>query len=209
MWSHDFFEKTLHAHGFRFIAGVDEVGRGALAGPVVAAAVILSGDGDYSKIRDSKVVPPRRREALARQILCEAVAASLGSVSQSEIDRINILQATHEAMRQAIAGLPVSPDIVLVDGFWLPGLDSPCIGIVDGDARSYSIAAASIVAKVHRDSLMTSLAVEYPQYGFERNKGYGTEDHRGAIAAHGACPLHRRTFEGVRSMPATGGSYGC
>jgi ribonuclease HII len=111
-------------------------------------------------------------------------------------------------MRQAVAGLPVSPDIVLVDGFWLPGLDAPCIGIVDGDARSYSIAAASIVAKVHRDGFMTALAAEYPQYGFDRNKGYGTEPHRNAIVEYGPCPLHRRTFQGVRSMPAPGGDYG-
>ncbi len=208
MWSHDFFEKILRAHGYRCIAGVDEVGRGALAGPVVAAAVILDGEGDYSEIRDSKVVPPRRRELLAERIRHEAVCTGIGSVSESEIDRINILQATHEAMRQAVASLPISPDIVLVDGFWLPGLDAPCIGIVDGDARSYSIAAASIVAKVHRDAYMTSLSAEFPQYGFERNKGYGTESHRGAIAEHGACPLHRRTFEGVRSMPVSGGSYG-
>ncbi len=208
MWSHDFFEKILHAHGYRLIAGVDEVGRGALAGPVVAAAVILGESGDYSEIRDSKVVPPRRRELLAERIRREAVCIGVGSVSQSEIDRINILRATHEAMRQAVARLSVSPDIVLVDGFWLPGLDAPCIGIVDGDARSYSIAAASIVAKVHRDAYMTSLASEFPQYGFDRNKGYGTEAHRGAIAEHGACWLHRRTFEGVRSMPVHGGGYG-
>jgi len=208
MWSHDFFEKILRAHGYRLIAGVDEVGRGALAGPVVAAAVILSGDGDYSEIRDSKVVPRCRREVLAERIRREAVCTGIGSVSQSEIDRINILRATHEAMRQAVTGLPVSPDIVLVDGFWLPGLDTPCVGIVDGDARSYSIAAASIVAKVHRDALMTSLAAEFPQYGFDRHKGYGTEAHRSAIAEHGACPLHRRTFEGVRSMPVQGGGYG-
>ncbi len=204
MWSHDFFEKILRGRGYNFIAGVDEVGRGALAGPVVAAAVILNGNADYSEIRDSKVVPVRRRERLAARIRHEALGVGIGSVPEEEIDRLNILQATHEAMRQAVTGLPVSPDIVLVDGFWLPGLDAPCIGIVDGDARSYSIAAASIVAKVHRDAFMTARAAEYPQYGFDRNKGYGTETHRNAIAEHGPCPLHRRTFGGVRSVPAPG-----
>lgn len=208
MWSHDFFEKILRGRGYRLIAGVDEVGRGALAGPVVAAAVILSGEGDYSEIRDSKVVSPRRRELLAERLRREAIGTGIGSMSEEEVDRLNVLQATHEAMRRAVACLPVSPDIVLVDGFWLPGLDAPCIGIVDGDARSYSIAAASIVAKVHRDAFMTALAAEFPQYGFDRNKGYGTKAHRSAIAEHGACPLHRRTFEGVRSMPAHGGGYG-
>ncbi len=208
MWSHDFFEKILYGRGYRFIAGVDEVGRGALAGPVVAAAVILTGEGDYSEIRDSKVLTPRRRERLAESIRCQALGTAIGSVAEGEIDRINILRATHEAMRQAVAGLPVSPDIVLVDGFWLPGIDAPCIGIVDGDALSYSIAAASIVAKVHRDATMTALAAEFPQYGFNRNKGYGTRAHRSAIAAHGACPFHRRTFEGVRPVATHGGDYG-
>jgi ribonuclease HII len=207
MWSHDFFEKILHCRGHRLIAGVDEVGRGALAGPVVAAAVVLSGDGDYREIRDSKVLTARRRAILADRIRAEALGFGIGSVPEAEVDRLNVLQATHEAMRQAVAGLPFSPDIVLVDGFWLSGLDAPCIGIVDGDARSYSIAAASIVAKVHRDGFMTVQAAEYPQYGFDRNKGYGTENHRQAILEHGPCPLHRRTFGGVRSMPAPGGDY--
>jgi len=208
MWSHDFFEKILHGRGYRFIAGVDEVSRGALAGPVVAAAVVLSGDGDYSEIRDSKVLSARRRERLAGRIRNEALGFGIGSVPEAEIDRLNILQATHKAMRQAVAGLPVSPDIILVDGFWLPGLDAPCIGIVEGDARSYSIAAASIVAKVHRDAFMTALAAEFPQYGFDRHKGYGTEIHRNAILEHGPCPLHRRTFEGVRSAPMPRGNHG-
>jgi ribonuclease HII len=208
MWSHDFFEQILHGRGYRFIAGVDEVGRGALAGPVVAAAVVLSGEGDYSEIRDSKVLSARRREILAGRIRSEALGFGIGSVPEAEIDRLNILQATHEAMRLALADLPVSPDIILVDGFWLPDLDAPCIGIVDGDARSYTIAAASIVAKVHRDAFMTALAAEFPQYGFDRNKGYGTEIHRNAIVEHGPCPLHRRTFQGVRSVAQPRGDHG-
>jgi ribonuclease HII len=200
MWSHDYFEKTLRRNGFRIIAGVDEVGRGALAGPVFAAAVVLDGTGDYSPIRDSKVLSAEKRRLLAERIHAEALGLGFGCVSESVIDQINILQATHKAMRQAVASLPVLPDMVLVDGFFLPGLALPCIGIVGGDSRSYSIAAASIVAKVKRDAFMTSLASEYPQYGFDRNMGYGTEFHRRAIARHGPSPCHRRTFKCVRAV---------
>jgi ribonuclease HII len=205
MWSHDYFEKTLRRNGFLLIAGVDEVGRGALAGPVFAAAVVLDGTGDYSSIRDSKVLSARKRRSLAERIHAEALGVGFGQVSESEIDRINILQATHKAMRQAVANLPVSPDMVLVDGFLLPGLEMPCIGIIDGDSRSYSIAAASIVAKVKRDAIMTSLASEFPQYGFDRNMGYGTEMHRRALTCHGPSPCHRRTFQGVLAMGGMNG----
>ncbi len=208
MWSHDYFEKILLRHGFRVIAGVDEVGRGALAGPVVAAAVVFDGLGDYRAIRDSKVLTPRRRERLSEQILVEALAVGIGSVPESEIDTINILQATHKAMRQALKNMPIDVDAVLVDGFWLPDVEPHCIGIVDGDALSYSIAAASIVAKVHRDSLMRSLAADYPQYGFDRHKGYGTSEHFRAIALHGPSPIHRSTFRGVRPAGAAGGDHG-
>lgn len=198
MWSYDYFEKILRRNGFRFIAGVDEVGRGALAGPVMAGAVVLDGTGDYNPIRDSKLLSARRRGSLAERIEAEALGIGFGSVSETEIDRINILQATHKAMHQAVANLPIPPDIVLVDGFMLPGLEMPCIGIIGGDSRSYSIAAASIVAKVKRDAFMRALAPEYPQYGFERNMGYGTEFHRCMIATHGPSPCHRQTFRGVR-----------
>jgi ribonuclease HII len=205
MWSHDYFEKTLRQNGFRLIAGVDEVGRGALAGPVFAAAVVLDGLGDYSSIRDSKTLSPRKRQLLAKRIHAEALGVGFGWISESEIDRINILQATYKAMRQAVANLPLSPDMVLVDGFLPPGLEMPCIGIIDGDSRSYSIAAASIVAKVKRDALMTALASDYPQYGFERNMGYGTALHRSAITRYGPSPCHRYSFQGVRTM---GGTHG-
>jgi ribonuclease HII len=205
MWSHDFFEKTLRQNGRQFIAGVDEVGRGALAGPVLAAAVVLDGTGDYSSIRESKVLTPTKRQLLAKRIHAESLGVGFGWVSESEIDRINILQATHQAMLQAIANLAVVPDMVLVDGFLLPGLELPCIGIIGGDSRSYSIAAASIVAKVKRDAFMTSLASEYPQYGFEHNAGYGTDFHRRALALHGPSPCHRRTFHGVLPMGGENG----
>ncbi len=205
MWSHDYFEKTLRRNGFRTIAGVDEVGRGSLAGPVLAAAVVLDGTGDYSRIRDSKTLSARQRQVLSARIHTEALALGFGWVSESEIDRINILQATHRAMLQAVADLPVVPDMVLVDGFFLPGLAMPCIGIIGGDGRSYSIAAASIVAKVKRDAFMTALSSEYPQYGFDRNMGYGTEYHLSAIVSHGPSPYHRRTFQGVKAMGGNDG----
>ena len=155
--------------------------------------------GDYSPIRDSKVLRAKTRRLLAGRIEVEALGVGFGSVSEVEIDQINILQASYKAMRQAVANLPIPPDVVLVDGFFLHGLEMPCIGIIGGDSRSYSIAAASIVAKVKRDALMAALASEYPQYGFDRNMGYGTEFHRRAIASQGASPSHRRTFRGVRA----------
>jgi ribonuclease HII len=203
MWSHDYFEKALRRNGYRHIAGVDEVGRGALAGPVLAGAVVFDGAGDYSPMRDSKTLSARTRRILSERIHAEAMGVAFGWVSESEIDRINILQATYQAMHQAIANLPITPEIVLVDGFFLPGLELPCIGIIQGDSLSYTIAAASIVAKVKRDAFMISLATEYPQYGFERHVGYGTEFHRQAIAIHGPSPYHRRTFQGVRPRGET------
>ncbi len=206
MWCLDFFETTLRSQGYRCVAGVDEVGRGALAGPVVAAAVILAENGDYGGIRDSKTLTARTRERLAKRLYRDAAGIGLGSVRESEIDTINILQATYKAMRQAIANLPVPPDMVLVDGFWLSDLPAPCIGVIKGDSLSYSIAAASIVAKVSRDALLSRLASEYPEYGFDRNKGYGTASHLEAIARHGPCPCHRKSFRGV--CPP-GGNHGC
>ena len=209
MWSHDFFENVLRNRGYCAIAGVDEVGRGALAGPVVAAAVVLDGKGDYREIQDSKRLTAPLRERLAGRLHGEALGVGIAAVSESEIDRINILQATRKAMLQAVGILASAPDVVLVDGSWLPGLSIHCIGIIHGDALSYSIAAASIVAKVHRDVFMKSLATRYPQYGFGQNKGYGTKQHLQAIAQYGPCPFHRRTFGGVREVLAAGGNDGC
>jgi ribonuclease HII len=208
MWIHDYFEKTLHDSGYRFIAGVDEVGRGALAGPVVAAAVVFDGTGEFRDIRDSKTLSPRRREALSERILRQAAAVGFGCASESTVDRINVLRATRQAMRQAICRLPVRPDFVLVDGFWLSCLPVPCIGIIDGDALSYTIAAASIVAKVRRDAWMRSASPRYPGYGFERNVGYGTSQHLRALASLGPCRLHRKTFAGVRETLDSGGRDG-
>jgi len=208
MWGYDFFETILRKHGYSVIAGVDEVGRGSLAGPVVAAAVILECGGDFSDIRDSKVLSARSRDKVAGRIRREAIAIGVGAVGETEIDRINILQATKRAMIQAVSRLPIRPEMVLVDGFWLAGLTVPCMGIVQGDSRSYSIAAASIVAKVQRDKLMTAFAGNFPHYGFERNKGYGSTFHRQAIAEHGPCAIHRRSFGGVREFVAIGGDNG-
>lgn len=205
MWSHDFFEKTLRTNGCPVVAGVDEVGRGALAGPVVAAAIVLSGNGDYGEIKDSKALTTKSRERLAARLRKEALTYGFGLVDEAEIDRINILQATHKAMRGAISNLSVVPDAILVDGFWLPGLDVHCIGIVHGDSLSYSVGAASIVAKVYRDSLMISLAEDFPEYGFDQHKGYGTQYHRQAIARYGACCHHRMTFRGLRDFRTAGG----
>ena len=206
MWRPDFFETTLRCNGFRCIAGVDEVGRGALAGPVVAAAVILPEEGSCDGIRDSKTLTAHARERLAADLHRRSRGVGIGSVPESEIDKTDIVQATYKAMRQAIVSLPSPPDMVLVDGFWLEDLAMPCIGIIKGDALSYSIGAASIVAKVHRDALLCRLAREYPAYGFERNKGYGTPEHLTALSRIGPCPYHRRSFQGV-SPP--GGTHGC
>lgn len=208
MWDRGYFERTLREHGFPCVAGVDEVGRGALAGPVVAAAVILDGEGDYEEYRDSKTLTPSCRERLAARIRREARAFAIGMVSEKVIDRIDILRATQRAMRLAVRRLSVRPDMVLVDGFWLPGLPVPCIGIVGGDARSYSIAAASIVAKVTRDGLMRAMAASYPQYGFDRNMGYGTPRHLEALARFGPCRRHRLSFRGVPATAESGGCHG-
>ena len=187
-------ENEIRALGFELVAGVDEVGRGALAGPVVAAAVLLPCDCIIEGVRDSKLVPEARREALYDAVLARAIAWSVGIVSHEEIDRINILQATFLAMKIAVGGLAVPPDYVLIDGRDLVELGRPCRAIIDGDALCHSIAAASIVAKVTRDRIMRREDELHPHYGFARHKGYGTAMHRGAILEHGPCVIHRRSF---------------
>ena len=192
------FEELALADGFRLVAGVDEVGRGCLAGPVVAAACIL----DVSKplpdgLNDSKQVVPERREEIAAELRSECTAYAVGVVDAVEIDRINILEATRLAMRLAIAGLAPNPDYLLIDAVQLKGLSIPQRSIIKGDSLSASIAAASILAKTYRDDLMRRLDIEYPGYGFAEHVGYGTKTHREALRIHGPCPLHRRTFRGV------------
>ena len=182
------------------IAGVDEAGRGPLAGPVVAAAVILDDQRPIAGLADSKKLSPARREALFDEIRAHALCCSVAEASVEEIDRLNILQATLLAMRRAVQGLRLKPVMVLVDGNRLPVLDVPAEAIVKGDARVQAISAVSILAKVHRDRWCAQLHERYPQYGFAGHKGYGTAAHMAALRAHGACPEHRRTFAPVAQV---------
>ena len=177
-----------------FICGIDEVGRGPLAGPVVAGAVILPKDCDILYINDSKKLSEKMREELYDEIKEKAVAASVGHSSPQRIDEINILQATYEAMREAIAGLGVTPDILLNDAVTIPGVNIKQVPIIKGDAKSISIGAASIFAKVTRDREMVEYDKQYPEYGFAKHVGYGTAQHIEAIKKYGPCPIHRRTF---------------
>ncbi|MCR5108870.1 MAG: ribonuclease HII [Lachnospiraceae bacterium] len=178
----------------KYICGIDEVGRGPLAGPVVACAVILKKDTKLLYINDSKKLSEKMREKLYEDIKREALAIGLGSVSNERIDEINILNATYEAMREAIQNLSIKPDILLNDAVTIPGVDIKQVPIIKGDAKSISIAAASIVAKVTRDRLMVEMDEKYPGYGFASNKGYGSKDHMEAVRTLGPCILHRRTF---------------
>ncbi|MGD0635769.1 MAG: ribonuclease HII [Beijerinckiaceae bacterium] len=189
------FERALLAKGLGPVAGVDEAGRGPLAGPVAAAAVILDIKNIPKGLNDSKLLRPEVREALFDEIVHRAHAVSVAMVSAADIDRLDIRQATLVAMRRAVAGLAVSPAYVLVDGNDLPP-HLPCPGetIVKGDVKCLSIAAASIIAKVTRDRLMRALCSAYPAYGFSRHAGYGTKAHFEAIATHGPCPFHRLSF---------------
>ena len=194
----DYFEKMYYGQGYERIAGVDEVGRGPLAGPVVAAAVILPKDGIGQKLFDSKKISAKKREDLYESILSKALGVGIGIVGQEEIDLLNILQATLKAMALAAQNLPVPPDFILIDGlqgFRFPVSQKP---IRKGDQLSNSIAAASIVAKVTRDRMMLEWHQRYPQYNFAKHKGYGTKEHRRAIQKYGVCELHRKTFRGVK-----------
>ncbi len=196
-------EAALLNDGYAAIAGVDEVGRGSLAGPVVAGAVVLPlycNEGWIEGIRDSKRLTPRRREISYEDMRAASVIMSIGAASSSEIDGVGIVQATQIAMRRAINGLPVAPDFLLVDAMALPDVDIPQRSIIKGDAKCLSIAAASIVAKVARDSMMRDLDKEYPGYGFGQHKGYGTRQHIDGLESLGACPIHRRTFAPVRRL---------
>ena len=176
------------------IGGIDEVGRGPLAGPVVAACVILPKDCRILYIIDSKQLSEKKREELYDRILEEAVSVGIGVVSHEVIDEINILQATYRAMREAIEMMETKPDQILVDAVHIPGVEIPQRGIIKGDAKSISIAAASIVAKVTRDRMMTEMDARYPGYGFAGNKGYGSAEHIQAIREKGPCEIHRRSF---------------
>ncbi len=180
----------------RYVGGIDEVGRGPLAGPVVACCVVLPKDCDILYLNDSKQVPEKRREALCDEILTKAVSVGIGVVSPQVIDEVNILQATYRAMREAVEAMEIKPEHLLVDAVTIPGIAIPQRGIIHGDAKSISIAAASIVAKVTRDHMMEEYARTYPHYDFASNKGYGTKEHIEALKAYGPCEIHRRSFIG-------------
>ncbi|MFV4927044.1 ribonuclease HII [Lactobacillus delbrueckii subsp. allosunkii] len=192
------YEKDFWAKG-QLVAGVDEVGRGPLAGPVVAAAVILPEDFSLLEVNDSKKLSPQKRLALYPKILQEAVAVGVGVMDNKVIDQINIYEADRLAMKQAVEALSTRPDALLVDAMNVP-VDLPQLELIKGDAKSNSIAAASIVAKVFRDSLMDDYARLYPDYAFDHNAGYGTKDHLEALRKYGPTPIHRLTFSQVSEM---------
>lgn len=191
----DVFERTCQQNGYRQIAGIDEAGRGALAGPVIAAAVILPINCSIEGLQDSKQLTPKQRDHLRDEIYRVAVSVGIGSVDNRVVDKLNVLEATLLAMRQAIEALTPQPDYLLVDGINFPVTDIQGEAIKKGDSRSYSIAAASIIAKTTRDRLMIALAHTYPDYGFSQHKGYPTSQHRQAIAQFGASDIHRHTFK--------------
>jgi ribonuclease HII len=191
-------ERALRARGIFLVAGVDEAGRGPLAGPVVAAAVILPDDCAIEGLNDSKKLTVKKREHFHAMLTVRAdIHWGIGQADVAEIDRLNILRATHLAMARAVVALPRKPDHALVDGLPVRGLPVPHTALVAGDTLSLSIAAASIIAKVTRDRLMTALDAEYPQYGFARHKGYGVREHLEALRNHGPSPVHRRSFQPV------------
>jgi len=197
-----FFERQARGRGFSRIAGVDEVGRGPLAGPVVAAAVILPWEAELPGVDDSKLLSAGARATCFEDILRLAVAVGIAAVSADEIDRTDILSASLEAMRRAVCQIDPPPDFLLVDGPWPVPTGVLQHPITKGDRLSISVAAASIVAKVNRDRLMVSYHAQFPRYNFAANKGYGTRAHLEALARFGCCPLHRRTFRGVLTEPA-------
>lgn len=188
------YERELFDKGYKLVCGADEVGRGPLAGPVVCAAVIMPTDNIIEGIDDSKKLSAKKREDLAKRICENAIAYNICRVEPQIIDEINILQATRLCMKKAVEGLSVAPDFCLTDGNMTLDISIPQKSIVKGDALSYTIGAASIIAKVHRDNIMKEYAIEYPEYGFESNVGYGSAKHIKAIETYGLTPIHRRSF---------------
>lgn len=196
------YERFGYAQGKQVIAGVDEVGRGPLAGPVVVAAVILPRDVAIPGLNDSKKLSEKKREQLYEEIHKQALAISISEKTAQEVDASNIYKITQIAMYEAIANLAQTPDYVLIDAMPLPALAIDHSSIIKGDATSQSIAAASIIAKVTRDRMMVAMSKKYPEYGFEKHKGYGTKQHLAALDSHGACPLHRQSFAPVAKVSA-------
>ena len=188
------YEKQYLEKGYKLIAGVDEVGRGPLAGPVATACVIMDLDNLVQGVDDSKKLSEKKREQLFDEILSHAISYKISYKSPEEIDKYNILNATKMCMTDSVLGLEIKPDVVLVDALKLEDVGIEQCAIIKGDAKSYTIACASIIAKVARDRLMVELDSKYPEYNFKKHKGYGTAEHIGAIKKFGACPLHRQTF---------------
>lgn len=197
IYEHD---SLLREKGFRALAGVDEAGRGPVAGPVVAAAVIMPDHIRIKGLRDSKKVPEKEREILFREIVCLADDIGVGMAGHEEIDRINILRATRKAMQSAVEDLRVKPDIVVIDALTLPSLDVRQISFFKAESKSSSVAAASIVAKYVRDAIMRRYHHIYPVYNFRKNKGYCTAEHMEMIRLHGPCPIHRKSFRQVMTL---------
>lgn len=189
-----FFEEEARARGFRRVAGLDEAGRGPLAGPVVGAAVVLPRSGQWPSLNDSKALRPQIRDQLFEEITEKATDWAIGVATEREIDSLNILQATMMAWKRAVAGLSSPPDFLLIDGISLPDVPIPQRGIIQGDALSLSIAASSILAKVYRDRLMADYHRRYPAYRFDRHKGYSTPEHLALLQKWGPCPAHRYSF---------------
>lgn len=189
-----FFEKQLWQKGYSAIAGIDEVGRGPLAGPVYACAVIFHRSYFQAGVRDSKKVSEKKRIILSNLLTGHALSWAIGQASVAEIDEMNIRQATFLAMKRAVKGLQIPADYLLIDGEEIPGVSLPMTALIKGDARSFTIGAASIIAKVKRDTYMLHLDRVYPSYGFKTNKGYGTAEHIRALKLHGVTPYHRNTF---------------
>ena len=192
-----FYEKEAHKNGYSLICGIDEAGRGPLAGPVVSAAVILPANISISDINDSKKLTPKKREELYKEICQKAISFAVAKVTHNKIDEINILQASLLSMKLALLKLKQKPDFVLIDGKFEIETDIPQKAIIKGDSLSASIAAASILAKVTRDKIMEDYNILYPQYGFKQHKGYPTKKHKEAIMKFGISPIHRKTFKGV------------
>ena len=188
------YEEQAFGNGYHIVAGMDEAGRGPLAGPVVAAAVILDPARPVYGVNDSKKLSEKRRAVLKPAIEEQAISFGIGIVDEAVIDRINILEATKEAMKKAVAALDPAPELILIDALTIPQIRIPQQGIIKGDAKSVSIAAASILAKETRDQIMRAFDEIYPQYGFAKHKGYGTKEHIEAIRKYGPCPIHRRSF---------------
>ncbi len=195
MWS---YERDARKTGYKFIAGIDEAGRGPLAGPVISAAVILPFNFPDPGITDSKKLSIKKREQFFPIIMENAISVSTGRADHDEIDRINILAASLKSMERAVDGLSLIPDYLLIDGKFTINSYIPQKAIIKGDSRSISIAAASIIAKVTRDAIMQKIHLDYPEYGFDRHKGYPTQAHRDALGKFGPCPYHRKSFKGVK-----------